>query len=193
MNKKVKLIIFVILGVCLLYVSAKIFTKKADDEIENDSIGENNILNEYTPLEEITEEQNRQTVISLYFKNKSTGELIPEARRVDSKNLLEEPYKYLVELLISGPENNELESCIPLDTRVISASMSGSTLELNLSKEFTENHQGTLEEEEKTIKSIVNTLTELNEVNAIKILIEGQENEQFKDEAVNFNEPFGRE
>lgn len=32
------------------------------------------------------------------------------------------------------------------------------------------------EAEEKTIESIVNTLTELTEVNSIKILIEGEEN-----------------
>ena len=34
------------------------------------------------------------------------------------------------------------------------------------------------------VKSIVNTLTELTEVNKVKILINGQINEEFKDEYV---------
>lgn len=193
MNKKIKLIILIILGVCMLYISAQIFTGKEKKEDKSAEVEENKIINEYTPLEEITEEQARQTVISLFYKNKNTGELIPEARRVDSKNLLENPYKYLVELLISDPDNKELESCIPEGTNVISASLKGNIVELNLSKEFIENHKGTLEEEKRTINSIVNTLTELNEVGYVRILIEGKENNEFKDKEVNFKENFCKE
>ena len=40
------------------------------------------------------------------------------------------------------------------------------------------------ERKENMIKSIVNTLTELTEVNKVKILINGQINEEFKDEYV---------
>ena len=47
--------------------------------------------------------------------------------------------------------------------------------------------------EEKTIESIVNTLTELTEVNSIKILIEGEENKKFNDGEVSFEKIFIRE
>ena len=40
---------------------------------------------------------------------------------------------------------------------------------------------------ENLINSIVNSLTELTEVNKVKFLIEGQENEQFKDIYVRIN------
>ena len=192
MNKKIKIIIFILLGICLLIVSVNIFS--GDDSIEekSENIAKNEIINEYTPLEEITEEQNRQTVVKLFYNDKNTGEIKSEERRIDSKNLLADPYKYLVELLIQKPDNTALESCIPEGTRVISANMKGNILELNLSKEFVENHKGTKEEEEKTIKSIVNTVTELNEVDGVKFLIDGKEDKAFKDEKINFKEVFKR-
>lgn len=195
MNKKIKLIILIILGIAVLFVSAKIIKPKEESGNENnqENLVGNRILNEYTPLEEITEEQNRQTTITLYFRNKTTGELVTETKRIDSKNLLNEPYKYLVELLIAGSENEDIESCIPKETVVISASLKGNIVELNLSKEFIENHEGTLEKEKMTIDSIVKTLTELNEVEYVKILIDGEENAEFKDKQINFKDKFGRE
>ena len=38
--------------------------------------------------------------------------------------------------------------------------------------------------------SIVNTLTELNEVNGVKILIDGKENMAFNDKGMEFKEEF---
>ncbi len=192
MNKKLKITILAILGIFLLYVLASLFFGNDNIEEESAIIEKNEVINEYTPLEEITEEQNRQTLVELFYKDKNTGDVKSETRRIDSKNLLKEPYKFLVELLIDAPENAELENLIPEGTRVISAKMKGNILELNLSKEFIDNHKGTKEEEEKTIKSIVNTLTELNEVGSVKILIDGKTDKEFKDGEVNFKEAFKR-
>lgn len=145
---------------------------------------------EYQPEEEITNEQMRQTIVSLYYKNKETKELMPEGRVIDSKELLENPYKKLVELLIEAPKNDKLESAIPEGTKVNNAKIEGDIVYLDLSKEFIENHAGGQEEESLTIYSIVNTLTELTEVNSVKILIDGKEDESFKDGKINFSEPF---
>ena len=43
-------------------------------------------ITEITPQEEISEEQMRQTIVSLYFK--SGEEIVPEARLIDVKQLL---------------------------------------------------------------------------------------------------------
>ena len=69
---------------------------------------ENATIEEYQPEEEISNEQMRQTIVSLYYKNKETGELMPEGRIIDSKELLGNPYKKLVELLIEQPKNDKL-------------------------------------------------------------------------------------
>lgn len=148
---------------------------------------------EYNPEEEISEEQERQTMISLYFINKTTRKVEPEARLIDVKDLIAEPYAIITNMLIEGSKNDNHESGIPEGTKLLGTEVDGEILKLNFSKEFIDNHRGGKEEEEKTIESIVNTLTELMEVNAIRILIEGEENKGFTDGEVQFTNNFVRQ
>ena len=179
MSKKIIIVIILIL---LLWVGGIIFTKNH---------GKENIV-EYKPEEEISDEQLRQTIVSLYFQNKSTGELVPEGRLIDVKLLLNEPYKTLMELLISGPKNEQLEKLIPEGTVVNKIELKNDILYIDLSKEFIENHKGGELLESNTIYSIVNTMTGLTEVNSIKILIDGEMNKSFKDGKIKFNDAFVR-
>ncbi len=145
---------------------------------------------QYEPQEEISGEQERKTIISLYFINKKTKEVVPEARMIDVKDLINEPYKVLINFLIEGPKNENLEKTIPEGTKLLGATLEGDTLKLNFSREFL-NKEGK-EAEEKTIESLVNTLTELTEVNSIRILIEGEENKKFQDGELSFENNFLR-
>ena len=149
-----------------------------------------NEVNEIIPEEEISEEQMRQTIVSLYFYNESTEGLTPEGRLIDVKELVEEPYRKLMELLIEGPQNTGLSRTIPEGTRINKVELKGDILYLDLSKEFIENHSGGEEKESATIYSIVNTMTNLTEVNSVKILIDGEENKAFKDNKIKFDDPF---
>ena len=63
---------------------------------------------EYIPQEEISEEQVRQTMIMLYYKDIETNELVPETRMADVKKLMEEPYINIMELLLEGPKGDKL-------------------------------------------------------------------------------------
>ena len=146
--------------------------------------------NQIIPEEEISEDQMRQTIVSLYFYNNDTKSLASEGRLIDVKELLENPYKRLMELLIEGPQNANLSKTIPDGTKVNKAEIKGDILYLDLSKEFIENHAGGEEAESATIYSIVNTMTNLTEVNAVKILIDGEENKSFKDNKIKFDDPF---
>lgn len=179
MNKKVKII--GIIGVIILLIGGILYyTKKQDNTGEI----------EYKPEEEISDEQLRQTIISLYFANKKSGELMPEGRLIDVKLLLNDPYCTLMKLLIEGPKNDKLEGTIPKDTKINKIELKKDVLYIDLSKEFIENHTGDQKKESNTIYSIVNTMTALTEVNGIKILIDGKENSSFKDEKINFKEVF---
>lgn len=75
--------------------------------------GNSQTATEITPKEEMTEEQERQTMIALYYTNIETNTLAPEARVIDAKSLLENPYKTLVTYLIEAPRNEKLKSSIP--------------------------------------------------------------------------------
>lgn len=150
--------------------------------IKNDK--ENNV--EIIPEEEISDEQMRQTVISLYFK--SGDKLVPEARLIDVKKLLNNPYEEILNMLLYGPKNENLEKIIPEKTKVNKIEKKGDILIIDFSDEFINNKDN--KDSKLIIDSIVNTFTELTEINGIKILINGEENREFSDGIVKFNNIF---
>lgn len=181
-NKRILLIlvaVVIVLGICSYVIYSKVQKNKQINEIS-----------EYTPQEEITDSQLRQTIVSLYFNSKDTNTLMPEGRAIDVKELTKEPYLTLVNLLIQGPKNEKLEKVIPDGTTVNKVEFKNGVVCIDFSKEFVENHQEGVEKESKTIYSIVNTLTQLNEVEAVKILIDGKEDGEFKDAGIKFTEAF---
>lgn len=180
MNKKIVILIIFILILIGVGVWYFLFYQK------NNQVTENEII----PEEEISEAQMRQTIVSLYFYNETTKSLASEGRLIDVKELVNEPYKKLMEMLISGPQNSNLTKTIPDGTKINKAELKKDVLYLDLSKEFIENHAGGEEQESITIYSIVNTMTRLTEVNAVKILIDGEENKAFKDSKIKFDDPF---
>ena len=176
------LILLIIIGLIIFFATRN----------KNKESTENTEFTEYTPQEEISTEQLRQTLITLYFKNKETGMLMPEARMVDSKILLNNPYNELVKLLIEGPKNDSLQKLIPEGTNINNIEIIKGIVYIDFSEEFTKAGNMGAEEESKIIYSIVNTLTELTEVSGVKILINGEENMCFEDGAIKFNDVFIR-
>lgn len=129
------------------------------------------IETEYVPESEVEEVELRNTIITLYYKDKESGNLSKENRLIDSKELLRNPYKALIELLILGPENEMNESVISKNAKVLNVEFEKGTVIINFSKEFTEESQ---KDKLQTSKdAIYQTLTELTEVTDIKILVEG--------------------
>lgn len=136
---------------------------------------------EYTPQEEISEEQSKQTIVSLYFLNKETKELVPEARLVNIKEIVNAPYDTLINLLIAGPKSEKQEKLIPNDTKLLKTFMEADTITLDFSAEFLNYDKTDEKGKENLINSIVNTLTQLTEVNKVKILIDGNPSDEFSD------------
>ena len=185
--KSKKLLFYITISIILiLIIIALVFFIKPKNSNENI----NNQIVEYTPAQELSDDEIRKTIISLYFKNIETNTLVAEAKCIDVKELYKEPYSYLINMLIAGPENEKLESAIPEGTKVNSCTLKGNTLYVDLSKEFIDNAPSGIEEESMVIYSIVNTLTELNEVSGVKFLINGEENKSFKDGKISFKDTF---
>lgn len=182
MNKKVFMTVVTILVIGIIGVGIYLLFQNNSPSQEN----------EIQPEGEIESKDMRQTIVTLYYQNKESKELMPEGRMIDSKDLLTDPYETLIKLLIEGPKSDKLETVIPKGTRVIKTELKGDMLYLDLSKEFIDNHAGGEEAENKTVYAIVNTLTELNEINSVKILINGRENQAFKDNKINFKNAFIR-
>lgn len=172
-NKKIGLIFLVVFIIILIggYLGIR-YVKNREKETT---------VEEYIPEAEITEEQVRQTIVSLYFPNKETNEINPEARLIDIKEIINNAHEKLIELLIEGPKNDKNKKIIPEGTKINKTYLEEDCVVLDLSSEFLNYKKE--EEKEKTnlINCIVNTLTELTEINKVKIIIDGNENEEFKE------------
>ena len=142
---------------------------------------ENNVdeYQDYIPEEEISEEQMRQTKVILFFANSETGEIESEVKIVDVNLLINEPYKQIMNWLINGPQSSNLKKLIPEGTAIHDIKVEKSCAIINLSNEFL-NYE-TEENKLKIINSIVNTLTNLKEINSVKFLINGEENENLSE------------
>lgn len=176
-KNKSRVIFFILFLVILLgvYFLAKYFYGKSKDEEK---------YMEYTPQEEISEEQYRETIVNLYFLNKESKQIMAEAIAIDARTLSTNPYKELIELLLKGPKNESLERIIPEGTTVFDVGIEAGCVIINLSKDVL-----SFGEDETIKKNIINsiyqTLTELNEVTSIRFLIEGEENSNFPEEYKN--------
>ena len=175
-NKNIILLFSILLIIIFLigFFSIKFAKNKKANENQN----------EYVPQEEISNEQLRETIVSLYFPDKETNMLKPEARLVNVKELIQSPFNVLVSLLVEGPKNEKLSKIIPDNTKLLNSSLEGECLTLDFSEEILNYDKHNEKSKDNLINSIVNTVTELNEVNKVKFLVNGQTNDEFKDEFV---------
>ena len=139
---------------------------------------------------EITEVPKLDGKIFLYFKGNEAMKLEKEYRNVSMKRIAENMAKTVVEELLKGPTNEELHSLIPVDTKLLNIESQENTVILDLSNEFIEKQEGE-SNALLAIYSIVNSLTEITEIEQVKFLINGKEMELFKD-YFEFDKPFVR-
>lgn len=128
--------------------------------------------------------------IKLYFADENAEKLVAEAREI-TVNPKETMEMRIVKELINGPNSSQLLRTIPSETKILSVETKEGVCFVNLSQEFKTKHSGGTSAELMTIYSIVNSLTELNTVDKVQFLIEGQKSEVFIHMV--FNEPFTRD
>lgn len=138
---------------------------------------------EYIPESEIEEVELRKTIVSLYFREKETGEIVKETRLIDSKDLLKNPYEKLINMLQDGPQNSNLERILPENVSIIETKYETGCVTINFNSEFSN-----IEDKSKIIEAIEKTLKELTEVTKIKILIDGNEVENVNSQSTVFSE-----
>jgi len=107
--------------------------------------------------------------IVLYFSDAQAEKLVKEVRSVPRTEAVA---KVAVEELIKGPVKGG-EATMPKGTRLLGVSIKDGLAEVNLSKEFVDNHPGGSAGERLTVYSIVDTLTEFSTVKQVRLLVEG--------------------
>lgn len=173
-KKPVIIIVLIIIGVLAYFL------------MNNISITKNSKYMDYTPQEEISENQNRETTITLYFLNPETNNLKSEGRSVNANELLKNPYKVIVEKLIEGPSDKSLQKVFPENTKIIDANLSNNCVNLNFSEEFL-NFKDDVQKY-NIINSMLDSLTQLNEVDSIKILVNNETKDGLSQEYTTISE-----
>ena len=115
----------------------------------------------------------KETKIVLYFSNPETKELVKEYRYVNIEDIKKDISNTIVTELLKGPENKELVTQIPKETRINSILTENEKIIIDFSKEFALNSEDELENLHK-IYSVVNSLTEITEINEVEIKVEGK-------------------
>lgn len=128
-------------------------------------------------------------ILKLYFSNADASDLIVEDRVVEV-NSNQPREKTILEQLIAGPKEDGNYATIPAETKIMDVTTtSDGVCYVNLSQEFVTKHTGGSTGELLTIYSIVNSLSELDEVDKVQFLIEGEKVEAFKGH-IDFSTPF---
>ncbi|MBQ2897210.1 MAG: GerMN domain-containing protein [Clostridia bacterium] len=148
------------------------------------------IMNKADIVYDTTPEVKQQQYLTLYFANKDGSYLVDESRRITINEKESVEIQALREL-IKGPKSKNSSRTIPQETKILSVETKEGICFVNLSQEFISRHTGGTASEQLTIYSIVNTLTELEGVEKVQFLIEGQKSESFIHMLI--NEPFVRD
>ncbi len=121
-----------------------------------------------------------KTEVTLYFASyeDNSAYLSPETRGI-IKN--DDFYKNIVEEIIKGPQNGQLFPTLPSDIKVNSLKLENDLAVVDFSREIITNitqipHSSTTEL--LAIFSIVDTLTEFDEIKAVRFTVEGKQSGQ---------------
>lgn len=110
--------------------------------------------------------------VKLYYGDTNNEKMVTEEREISFAQG-EDKYKVILEELIKGPEDQDLRANISENTKVYGTIKQGSDLIVDFSKEFSQ-FAGSMAEI-IGVGSVVNALTQLDDIKRVKILVEGEE------------------
>lgn len=143
--------------------------------------------------EEEAEKLSGKAPIRLYFANENNTKLKLEIRYIpvsEAKKSVNNLAATVVKELINGPKSSNLKATVPKGTKLKSSvAIKSGVATVNLSKEFVDKHPGGKDAEQLTIYSIVNSLTQIKEIQKVKFLINGDSREVYKG-SFKFDVPF---
>lgn len=128
--------------------------------------------------------------ITLYFSDLNAEYLVKEIRRIQVPRG-ESLEKLIVTELIRGPKGQNAGRTVPQETKIRSVETKDRVCFVNLSSEFVSKNNVGTSAEKLTIYSIVNSLTELSNIDKVQFLIEGEKKDVYQH--MIFNEPIERD
>lgn len=120
------------------------------------------------------EPKEKSMEVTVYYPDEAGMNLVPVKRKI---TVTSDKDKYLAALncLLENPKEEELTKIFPKGAKIIGVDVEKNTAVVNLDSGITKNFVGGSTGEEFLINSVVDTLTEFNEINQVAFLIDGQE------------------
>lgn len=131
------------------------------------------------------EEQTELTELTLYF---ATDNAMLKKITVKTELGEKSEEEAVVDLLIKGVDDEEMISVIPSETKINSVKTADGTCTVDLSGDFVDGDFSGTADRTLAVYSIVNSLTELDGVENVQFLTDGEKQEIFGDFL--FDEPF---
>lgn len=124
--------------------------------------------------------------IELFFPSANKESLVKEVRNLNNQN--EKLETIVINELFKGTKDNKLTNVIPNEVNMISIHTQNSIVYINLNKEFLQ-EKADEKDEALMIYSIINSLSSLESIYKVQILIEGKKIDKFN--KYKLNEPIG--
>lgn len=153
--------LFTLLIVVIILLISWLMISKEEKDIEG--INEKEKINEGQYSDE-------ETQILLYFLDSEKIKLVEEYRYVNLEEIKSNMLKTIIEELIKGPNSKDLVASIPKETKVNSILKEENKVIVDFSKEFNNESVNELQK----IYSVVNTLTEIKEIEEVEIRVDGE-------------------
>jgi len=171
--KNIKLRSFLILCLCFLILTISGCWSKntANNPPVNDP---NPPQTEPNPTEPATPSPEPETVeVTIYFPTPDAGGMKAEVRSIAASEQNIEEIIYGIFAEFAKPPAG-LVAPLPQNTQLLDVKVKDGVATLNLSQAFHDNFSGGATGEQMVLYSIVNTLTALEEVDAVEFLLEGE-------------------
>lgn len=125
---------------------------------------------------EISDEKTDSQIVKLYFRK---GNKLYAQDRLINIDLNQPIEKYILEQIILGPSSSDLSATVSPDTKICDVKTDKDICYVSLSGEFT-NKNNDNDNQKFALYSIVNSLTELKNINKVQFLIESEKTNQSK-------------
>lgn len=117
--------------------------------------------------------EEKETRITLYFGDETASGLVPEERNLKVTNEKELP-KRVMEELIKGPQTTIGNAAVAKDTKLNSVKVTDKTAVVDFGDNFEPLNTGGSARERLCLYAIVNSLTELENIDKVKLSVNGK-------------------
>lgn len=172
--KNVPLLAFTLLFLLAVAGCGAPSDSQSSDSVQEKVTGSSTVQEEQNADSTKNEEKDtgKERTVTVYFPNNNGTRLVAEKRKVAAKK---DKYTAAMEELMKGTKDKDKTVIIPKNAKMKSVKVLNGIAKVDFSKEFQTEFAGGSTGEEMLIGSIVDTLTEFDDVQKVRFLIEGKE------------------